>query len=307
MTMSTSELMPNQLTIASLVGHSLNENWPVLLEGSTGCGKNVLIEHLAKARNKRVVRLNLNVNVTQEDIWGQNTLIKEGESSIIKFKYGPAVNAIRDGHWLLLDEVNAALPEVLFSLHALLERSGATDIYIPILQESITRHPDFRIVATMNPVDEYFGVRNLNQAFLNRFMIFQMRSPTLSEISQLYTATVHKDLIKQTILILRNFCTAMKKFEIDVKYSVRDVEKLMTYIACDKSDDGIEAFVRYLYADAMKLIPPEKMKELKIKSISASSEEADVFDFFATNYEKCKAVFKFMTEIEAEGPGKKKT
>jgi len=34
---------------------------------------------------------------------------------------GPMLKAIKEGHWLLLDEINAALPEVLLAIQALAE------------------------------------------------------------------------------------------------------------------------------------------------------------------------------------------
>ncbi len=297
-------LMANQQDKLKVVTGALSQNWPVLLEGVTGCGKNVLLEHIAKQAGKKIIRLNLNVNVTQEDIWGQNVLVKDGDSSIIKFKTGPVVDAVTHGHWLLLDEVNAALPEVLFSLHALLEKNNKEQVYIPILQEEIVKHSEFRILATMNPSDEYFGVRNMNQAFLNRFMIFKMREPELSELHGIYRHT-NEVLCQKTINLLVSFRKSVAKWSIHVPVSARDFEKIMTYVSLDYTDFGIEQYINNLFIDSINQIPEEEMKNFSIKNLT--TEESEAMNFFMLNISKCKAVFNFMKEVESKQSDVEKT
>jgi len=83
---------------------------------------------------------------------------------------GILTDAMRQGHWLLLDEINAALPEILFVLHSILD-----DDRVLILDEKdkelVIPHPDFRLFAAMNPESDYAGTKELNKALLDRFPI----------------------------------------------------------------------------------------------------------------------------------------
>jgi MoxR-like ATPase len=85
---------------------------------------------------------------------------------------GVLVNAMLAGDWILLDEINACLPEIAFCLHSLLD-----DDRMVVLMEYDGRivrpHPDFRLFASMNPSEEgrYGGTKMLNEALLDRFPV----------------------------------------------------------------------------------------------------------------------------------------
>jgi MoxR-like ATPase len=82
------------------------------------------------------------------------------------------VDAMHSGDWILLDEINATLPEIAFCLHSLLD-----DDRMVVLTEYDGRivrpHPDFRLFASMNPSEEgrYGGTKMLNEALLDRFPV----------------------------------------------------------------------------------------------------------------------------------------
>jgi midasin (ATPase involved in ribosome maturation) len=77
------------------------------------------------------------------------------------------IDAMRQGHWLLLDELNAGLPEVLLALQQVLIDGKYT--LVEHNNEVVRAHPNFRIFATMNPPDTYVGTNHLNPATLSRF------------------------------------------------------------------------------------------------------------------------------------------
>ncbi|MBI2238021.1 MAG: AAA family ATPase, partial [Actinobacteria bacterium] len=85
---------------------------------------------------------------------------------------GVLVQAMRSGEWILLDEINACLPEIAFCLHSLLD-----DDRMIVLTEhdgSVVQPAEgFRLFATMNPTEtgRYGGTRPLNEGLLDRFPV----------------------------------------------------------------------------------------------------------------------------------------
>ena len=144
----------------------LRDNLPVLMIGPTGAGKTSMIRWLASKTNHAYRRLNLNGATTVDDFVGRILLSKEGTYWVD----GVLLDAMKNGYWLMLDEVNAALPEILFVLHSLMD-----DDRMVVVAENdgaiVRPHPDFRLVAAMNPAVDYVGTKELNKAFLSRFPI----------------------------------------------------------------------------------------------------------------------------------------
>lgn len=83
---------------------------------------------------------------------------------------GPVVQAMREGHVILLDEANLADPAVLERLNSLLEPGRSLTLAEKGGSggEVVVAHDKFRLVATMNPGGD-FGKRELSPALANRF------------------------------------------------------------------------------------------------------------------------------------------
>jgi len=105
---------------------------------------------------------------------------------------GPLVTAMRTGAVLLVDEVNLADDAVLERLNSVLEpgraltlaeKGGATSgetsagASANAGAELVIAHPDFRVIATMNPGGDY-GKRELSPALANRFTTVWAPAPT---------------------------------------------------------------------------------------------------------------------------------
>jgi midasin len=81
---------------------------------------------------------------------------------------GVLVEALRNGYWIVLDELNLAPSDVLEALNRLLDDNR--ELYIPETQEVVKPHPQFMLFATQNPAGEYAGRKQLSRAFRNRFV-----------------------------------------------------------------------------------------------------------------------------------------
>ncbi|OII75562.1 MDN1 midasin [Cryptosporidium ubiquitum] len=139
---------------------------PILIEGETSTGKTSLIKYVSELTNHKFVRINNHEHTDTEEYFGKFVPNSQGE---LEFVEGPLVNSIRNGYWLVLDELNLAPSEVLESLNRLLDSNR--EIYIPETGEIIKAHEDFMLFATQNPAGSIYGGRKvLSQAFRNRFV-----------------------------------------------------------------------------------------------------------------------------------------
>ena len=75
---------------------------------------------------------------------------------------------MKNGLWLLLDELNLAPPDVLEALNRVLDDNR--ELFIPETGETIKAHPRFQLFAAQNPAGVYGGRKQLSRAFTNRFV-----------------------------------------------------------------------------------------------------------------------------------------
>ena len=139
--------------------------YAVLLEGPTSCGKTSIVEFLAQCMNQKILRINNNQNTEVEEYLGSYTTDKNGN---FYFNEGFLVKAVKEGFWIILDEINLAPSEVLEALNRLLDDNR--ELYLPESNTVIKAHKNFRIFAAMNPSETYTGRKDLSDAFKNRFI-----------------------------------------------------------------------------------------------------------------------------------------
>ncbi|XP_043542624.1 midasin isoform X1 [Chiloscyllium plagiosum] len=138
---------------------------PVLIQGETSVGKTSLICWLAAATGNHCVRIN---NHEHTDIQEYIGCYASDETGKLVFKEGVLINAMRKGHWIILDELNLAPTDVLEALNRLLDDNR--ELFITETQEVVKAHPRFMLFATQNPPGLYGGRKMLSRAFRNRFV-----------------------------------------------------------------------------------------------------------------------------------------
>lgn len=156
----------------------LTRRFPVLIEGPTSSGKTSSIEYLAKRTGHRFVRINNHDHTDIQEYLG--SYISDPFTGKLVFKDGLLVQALRYGHWIVLDELNLAPTDVLEALNRLLDDNR--ELVIPETQEVIRPHPSFMLFATQNPPGLYAGRKILSRAFRNRFLEVHFEDVPQSEL-----------------------------------------------------------------------------------------------------------------------------
>ncbi|CAG8485903.1 6023_t:CDS:10 [Diversispora eburnea] len=144
---------------------AVSNKFPVLLQGPTSAGKTSIIHYLAQFTGHRFVRINNHEHTDLQEYLGSYVSNPEGK---LEFQEGILVKSLRNGYWLVLDELNLAPTDVLEALNRLLDDNR--ELLIPETQEVIKPHPDFMLFATQNPPGLYAGRKVLSRAFRNRFI-----------------------------------------------------------------------------------------------------------------------------------------
>lgn len=151
--------------LLNLVRATAGRRFPVLVQGPTSAGKTSMIKYLANITGHKFVRINNHEHTDLQEYLG--TFVSDSTGKLI-FREGVLVEALRKGHWIVLDELNLAPTDVLEALNRLLDDNR--ELFIPETQEIVHPHPDFMIFATQNPPGLYGGRKMLSRAFRNRFL-----------------------------------------------------------------------------------------------------------------------------------------
>ena len=145
---------------------------PILLEGSPGVGKTSLVSAISKATGNPLIRINLSEQTDLIDLFGSDAPVEGGNTGEFVWRDAPFLRAMKNGEWVLLDEMNLASQSVLEGLNACLDHRG--EAYIPELDRSFPRHPDFKVFAAQNPQYQGGGRKGLPKSFVNRFSVVYM-------------------------------------------------------------------------------------------------------------------------------------
>lgn len=113
-------------------------------------GKTSLITYLAKASGNKCVRINNHEHTDLQEYIGSYVANERG---MLIFCEGALVQAMRFGHWIILDELNLAPSDVLEALNRVLDDNR--ELFIPETQTVVKAHPNFMIFATQNPPGIY--------------------------------------------------------------------------------------------------------------------------------------------------------
>lgn len=143
---------------------SAKKDLQMLLVWPKGVGKTTSIYYLAQETNNPLVTIQLNGATGVDTLIGKWLVNEKGTYWVD----GLFTLAWKYGFWIILDELNMALPEITAILHPALD-----DRKMLVLDEkngeAIKRHPNTRVFAAINPTEDYAGTKEMNGALVDRF------------------------------------------------------------------------------------------------------------------------------------------
>lgn len=175
----------------------------IMLEGPPGIGKTSIVESLAKVLGYKVTRINMSEETDLIDLLGCD--LPKGNR--FEWSDGVLLSALKQGHWVILDELNLCSQPVLEGLNALLDHRSS--VFIPEINQTIYPAAGFRIFAAQNPVIQGGGRKGLPKSFLNRFSRIQILALTsedyLSVITELHPTVADSDKLVRFNEIVREY------------------------------------------------------------------------------------------------------
>lgn len=258
---------------------------PVLLQGPTSAGKTSLIQYVARLSGNCCLRINNHEHTDLQEYIGTYTADASGRLS---FREGVLVEAMRNGHWIILDELNLASSDILEALNRVLDDNR--ELFIAETQTLVRAHPNFMLFATQNPPGLYGGRKTLSRAFKNRFIelhfsdiprieleeILERRSRIPKSYAQKMVKTMAKLHIRKTHV--RNAFTLRDLFRWGNRYTYADAalladnrydwnqhlvdEGYLVLSAKIRFEDDVAAIEETLFADFRKRIDLSALFEL---------------------------------------------
>ena len=112
------------------------------------------------------------------------------EAAKFRFAEGAAPSAMREGAWLVMDELDLAPTEIGERCNSMLEMPYPSLHLAEHRGETIEAHPGFRALATFNGTG-YAGRQELSPAFLDRWKIRACAAPAEADYRALAECLVH--------------------------------------------------------------------------------------------------------------------
>jgi midasin len=85
----------------------------LLLEGPPGIGKTAVVNQVARLLGHRCERINFSASTTSEQLFGSIIPRWCNGERLFQWQDGKLLKALKDGAWVLFDEINLASPELL--------------------------------------------------------------------------------------------------------------------------------------------------------------------------------------------------
>ena len=261
--------------IENLVRASSTRQFPVLIQGPTSSGKTSMIEYLAKRTGHKFVRINNHEHTDLQEYLGTYVSGSDGK---LQFQEGILVKALREGHWIVLDELNLAPTDVLEALNRLLDDNR--ELLIPETQEVVRPHESFMLFATQNPAGLYGGRKTLSRAFRNRLLELHFDDIPIDELQEILhqRTQLPESRCKRIVAVYRELSVLRQEGRVFEQKSFATLRDLFRWAL--RPNDTIEDLAAngfMLLAERVRK-PEERhiLKEIIEKAMSASGPRVKI-------------------------------
>ena len=257
----------------------MNKN--VWAHGHTGTGKTTLFEQFYARCGFPVYRLNLDSNLERSDLVGQTSLAEDNGVTVSKFNEGILPQAMTQPCALILDEIDAGRPDILFTIQRATEGNGL------MLTEDggrlVRPHPLFRFCATANSRGQgdefgvYAGVRPMNTAMLDRFGVMIEVNYLERDEEANFLAKAYPNLTQAVVTQLTTFAKLIREAftngEISLTLSPRGLKSIAeTYAFFDPllgTAKAMEMAVEMVVIDRATMDNRQRVLELQERAFKA--------------------------------------
>lgn len=180
----------------------------------------------SKAQNNKLTKTTMDnwidLNFKVKRLLKRVMLKKKTSPMGLKFSEGSLLSAVKDGKWVLLDEINLAEPDVLQCIWLILDSIDKPQVFMPNIskdREAFPIHKNFRLFACMNPATDV-GKKDLDSGTRSRFTeLFVDDVTEKSELRLIAEAYVKSCLSTKLIESVINFYLELR----DRRNILRDV------------------------------------------------------------------------------------
>ncbi|WFD10699.1 AAA family ATPase [Tepidibacter hydrothermalis] len=223
----------------------------VLMEGTPGLGKTVLVKTFGKVLDLPFSRIQFTPDLMPVDITGTVIVNKKDDDIEFSFQKGPIFSSL-----VLADEINRATPKTQSAmLEAMQERT------VTVGNDTYELPQPFFVLATQNPL-EMEGTYSLPEAQLDRFMFkINIKLPKMEDLYRIVDLTTcdnnEVDIKKQVGVddLIQMKKAAMKipvpsnvkekavKIMLETHPDKTTTDAVKNYVKCGVSPRGIQAII----------------------------------------------------------------
>ena len=213
----------------------------LLIEGTPGLGKTLLVRLLSQAMQLKASRIQFTPDLMPADITGGQTLLRSPDGTVeLRFRPGPVFANI-----VLADEINRGTPK---TQAALLEAMAEQAVTVAGTRRPLA--PPFFVIATQNPI-EMEGTYPLPEAQLDRFLLkLHVAFPTEAELVRIGRETTQGPPPELTPVLSGEALLEIQQFAETVLVAPALAEQaarlvLATHPDHPRSPASVRKYVRY--------------------------------------------------------------
>ena len=213
----------------------------VLITGPAQNGKSTAVLLLSAKLGIPCITFSCDDGIQRSSVFGSVALGANGESM---WEDGPLLKAFRNGYWFNAEEILQLPPE---RTSMFMKVADESESFTGFRGEVIKRHPNFRFIATGNPM--YHGNKKANQAFSRRFAyvldIGELSKNSFLLIGKSIRPELSPEFYNASFDLAKAVTNECSRLGMEGEScGVTQLKGLLNLITCDSSPLTIDSFFR---------------------------------------------------------------